>query len=90
MLILLLYQPSALDFIIGPLPFIKLCNPIAVVTYCITVYHDMQIGTNLLTVLYFQGASSGPWVQSEFVAASVGIAVWYSAYIARSRLLTTA
>jgi len=33
-----------------------------------------------------QGASRGPWVQSEFVAASVAILVWYLAYSARSNM----
>lgn len=39
--------------------------------------------------VYHAGASKGPWVQSEFVAAMVGIIVWYSAYHARSKLQTT-
>ena len=32
------------------------------------------------------GASKGPYVQSEFVAAVVGSLVWYMAYSARNKL----
>lgn len=37
--------------------------------------------------LYYSRAYQGPWINSEFLAAVLSIAVWYFAYSAKSKLL---
>lgn len=39
-------------------------------------------------VLNFPGAYQGPWVNSEFMAFVLSIAVWYAAFSAKSKLLS--
>lgn len=42
---------------------------------------------SLVTIkAHHQGASQGPFVQSEFVAATVAVLTWYYAYHARTKL----
>ncbi|KAE8751641.1 hypothetical protein FOCC_FOCC001489 [Frankliniella occidentalis] len=38
-------------------------------------------------VLNYPGAYQGPWVNSEFMAFALSIAVWYAAFSAKSKLL---
>lgn len=37
--------------------------------------------------LYYSKAYQGPWINTEFLAAVISIAVWYFAYSAKSKLL---
>jgi len=40
----------------------------------------------LVVEIYHSGTYSGPWFQSEFVAAVASILIWYWAYTAKSKL----
>ena len=46
-------------------------------------------GEHSVYMCVYQGAWTGPAVQSEFVAAVVALLVWYMAYSARAKLQQT-
>ncbi|XP_049784647.1 translocon-associated protein subunit delta [Schistocerca cancellata] len=50
---------------------------------------DPSIVKPLVTIVVnYPGAYTGPWVNSEFMAAVLAVAVWYVAFSAKSKLLS--